>query len=115
MERAVKEDVRHVIEQAPLRAVGPYAAPLLIRARLAVESGFSVPRVGGQVICAVEPELGDYAALALVESAASEIGGEFPIYGPQLTGNIRIGSNPTPTSYVVVRPGLGFGMGDSVR
>ena len=115
MERAVKEDVRHVIEQAPLCAVGPYAAPLLIWARLAVESGFSVPRVGGQVICAVEPELGDYAALALVESAASEIGGEFPIYGPQLTGNIRIGSNPTPTSYVVVRPGLGFGMGDSVR
>ena len=115
MERAVKEDVRHVIEQAPLCAVGPYAAPLLIWARLAVESGLSVPRVGGQVICAVEPELGDYAALALVESAASEIGGEFPIYGPQLTGNIRIGSNPTPTSYVVVRPGLGFGMGDSVR
>ena len=49
MERAVKEDVRHVIEQAPLCAVGPYAAPLLIWARLAVESGFSVPRVGGQV------------------------------------------------------------------
>ena len=41
MERAVKEDVRHVIEQAPL---------------CAVTCGC------GQVICAVEPELGDYAA-----------------------------------------------------
>ena len=75
MERAVKEDVRHVIEQAPLCAVGPYAAPLLIWARLAVESGFSVPRVGGQVIFAVGPELGDYAAGRFGSLAASIPGG----------------------------------------